>query len=56
MVKSHLKRIAAPRTWDIDRKTTKFIARPKPGQHTLQLGMPLAVLLKEILKKMKTNK
>jgi len=40
-MKNHLKRIATPRTWVIDRKAETFITRPKPGAHSLYFGMSL---------------
>ncbi|HDP73565.1 MAG TPA: hypothetical protein ENN46_01250 [Candidatus Woesearchaeota archaeon] len=49
MVKYHLKRVAAPRTWRIMRKSAVFIARPLPGRGTLRLSMPLSVWMKEKL-------
>ncbi|MEA3430980.1 MAG: 30S ribosomal protein S4e [Nanoarchaeota archaeon] len=56
MPKKHLKRIAAPRTWPIKRKGIKFVARPLPGKHKLNLGMPINVVFSEILKITKTTK
>ncbi|MFH1506413.1 MAG: 30S ribosomal protein S4e [archaeon] len=56
MTKAHLKRISAPKTWNVNRKTTKFITRPKPGAHTMILGMPLGVFFKEELKKAGTTR
>ncbi len=47
MAKSHLKRVSAPKTWDITRKSSKFIVRPKGY---IESSMPLAVILKESLK------
>jgi len=55
MVKNHLKRLAAPRSWPIKRKETTFITRPKPGPHSLKLGMSLGVLIRDILKYAKTT-
>jgi len=49
MAKKHLKRLAAPKTWNIKRKWIKFIIRPAPGAHSLDKGLPLGLLLKEIL-------
>jgi len=49
-MKNHLKRIAAPRTWMIGRKDNKFIVRPKPGAHSLSMGLPLGVVLRDNLK------
>ncbi|MBU2561297.1 MAG: 30S ribosomal protein S4e [Nanoarchaeota archaeon] len=56
MVKNHMKRIAAPRTWRINRKESKYITRPKPGPHKLQHGMPLSVVIRELIKFAKTAK
>lgn len=36
MVRRHLKRIAAPKTWPIKRKEHKWIVRPTPGPHPLK--------------------
>ena len=49
MGKNHLKRLAAPKTWNVKRKGLKFITKPVPGPHSLESGMPLNVLLKEVL-------
>ena len=48
-MKNHLKRIASPRTWFVDRKANKFIIRPNPGMHSLDSGLPLGVLLRDEL-------
>lgn len=56
MVKNHLKRIAAPKTWNIERKESRFIMRPLPGPHALKQGMPLSLLLREVVKVAKTTK
>ena len=49
MGKSHLKRLAALKTWNVKRKGVKFITKSAPGPHSLETGMPLCVLLKETL-------
>ena len=49
MGKNHIKRMSAPKTWDIDRKTTKFITKQSPGTHTKELSYSIDVLLKEVL-------
>jgi small subunit ribosomal protein S4e len=46
---SHLKRIVAPKTWPVLRKTTKFIARPKPSGHPKDLAVPVVVLMRDFL-------
>ncbi len=48
MVKNHSKRLAAPKAWPIKRKDNKFIVKPRAGPHSLQTGMPLSTLLKEV--------
>jgi len=53
-MKSHLKRLVVPRTWDIKRKKTIFIMRPHPGGQKKELTVPLQVLLREILGVAKT--
>ncbi|MCS7146298.1 MAG: 30S ribosomal protein S4e [Nitrososphaerota archaeon] len=46
----HLKRLAAPKVLKIPRKTYKFVPRPEPGRHPLEESIPLAVILRDILK------
>jgi len=48
-MKNHLKRIATPRTWVIDRKAQTFITRPNPGAHSLYFGTSLGVILRDQL-------
>jgi len=49
MASSHLKRLVAPKTWPIVRKTTTYITRPKPNGQRIQLTLPAVVLLREML-------
>ena len=49
-MKNHLKRIASPKTWKIDRKSSKFVLRPSPGPHSFKVGLPLGVVLRDFLK------
>ena len=56
MVKNHLKRLVAPKTWHVKRKTTKFITRPSPGAHSLMMGLSINTLLKEFLGLSNTTK
>lgn len=53
---SKLKRLAVPKSWPIKRKSIKFIIRPKPGAHPLQLSLPLNVIFRDILKYAKNKK
>ncbi len=48
-MKAHLLRLAAPKTWLINRKERTFITRPKPGAQPLALGLPLSQVFKHIL-------
>lgn len=56
MVKNHIKRIAAPKTWRVLRKTTTFITTPKPGAHKLDFAVSINTFLKELAKVTKTLK
>ena len=56
MVKRHLKRIATPSSWPIERKGTAWVTRPNPGAHTLDDGISNNTIIKEILKFAKTTK
>ncbi len=48
MTKNHLKMRAAPRTWNIARKTNTFITRPNPGGQSLEMTLPLSQVLREL--------
>jgi len=54
-MKAHIKRQAMPKTWDIKRKKIRFVARPFPGGK-FNFGVPLVVILRDILHKGKTSK
>ncbi len=56
MVKRHLKRISAPKTWNIDRKSSTFVTRPDPGAHPLDYSMSLSLAMRELIKVAKTAK
>jgi small subunit ribosomal protein S4e len=47
--RKHLKRLAAPKTWPIPRKGAKWIIKPSPGPHSMEMGMPIAVWLRDYL-------
>ena len=51
-----LKRLAAPRTWKVPRKEGKWIIKPSPGPHSLENGIALGVLLRDMLGLAKTAK
>ena len=55
-MKKHMKRMAAPKSWPIKRKGLKYITRPNPGSHSFELGLPLDVVLKDIIGISKTER
>jgi small subunit ribosomal protein S4e len=50
----HIKAIAAPRLWSIQRKSKVFVVKSMPGPHSLEMSIPLLVLLRDLLKEVKT--
>ncbi len=44
-----LKRRAAPRTWTVPRKGTKWVKRPAPGPHAQAESVPLLLVLRDLL-------
>jgi small subunit ribosomal protein S4e len=46
----HLKRLLAPRFWEIGLKENKFAVKPRPGPHPGERSIPLQVALRDILK------
>ena len=43
--KKHLKKIAAPKAWMLEKLGGIFTTRPSQGPHKLRESLPLAVLL-----------
>jgi len=48
--KKHLKRLAAPKHWMLDKLTGKYAPRPSSGPHKLRECLPLVVFLRNRLK------
>ena len=46
----HLKRLAAPRKWSIPRKIHKWTVKPSPGPHSVERGIPILLVIRDILK------
>ncbi len=46
--RNKLKRLAAPRSWDISRKDKRFIYKPIPGPHSIEASYPLAVVVRDL--------
>ena len=49
-----LKRQMAPMFWGIGRKEKRFVITVRPGSHPKNTSIPTAVLLRDVLKKVKT--
>jgi len=43
-----LKRRAAPRSWTVPRKGTKWVLRPRPGPHAQDQSIPLLLVLRDL--------
>ncbi|MFZ2071970.1 MAG: 30S ribosomal protein S4e [Halobacteriota archaeon] len=46
----HQKRIAAPRSWRIERKTAYWTVKPMPGPHPRNRSIPLLLIVRDMLK------
>lgn len=46
---AHLSRLAAPNSWSLKRKITKWVVRPRSGPHPLKESIPLNLIIKELL-------
>jgi small subunit ribosomal protein S4e len=49
-MKKHLKRMAAPKSWAVPRKTSHWITKPSPGPHGTHESMPLLAVVRDMLK------
>ncbi|MBN2420891.1 30S ribosomal protein S4e [Candidatus Woesearchaeota archaeon] len=57
MVKNHLKRIAMPKTWTTaDKKGIVWAPKVNPGAHSMNEGLPLVILMRELLKLANTKR
>ena len=45
----HQKRISVPNSWQISKKSNKWITATRPGPHNKQQSIPLAVVLRDML-------
>lgn len=48
--KKHLKRLAAPSSWMLDKLSGTYAPRPSPGPHKLRESLPLVIFLRNRLK------
>ena len=54
--KRHLKRLAAPTQWYIERKVFKWAVRPSPGPHNMRSSIPLIYIIRDYLAYAKTGR
>ena len=47
--RNKIKRIAAPRSWDISRKSDRFVFKPLPGPHGISASYPLGVVVRDLM-------
>lgn len=52
---NEMKRLTAPRSWPVKRKTNHWIAKPSPGAHALEGSIPVTVVLRDMLQVCKTQ-
>lgn len=45
----HMKRLTAPRSWPIPRKTKHWIVHPSPGPHSVEMSLPVLVVVRDML-------
>jgi len=46
--RNKMKRLAAPRSWDISRKSNRFVFKPLPGPHPIEAAYPLGVVVRDL--------
>jgi len=49
-MKKHIKRMAAPDSWAIPRKTSFWVTKPRPGPHRVADSMPLLAVVRDMLR------
>ena len=45
----HLKRLNTPKKWNLSKKKTKFVAKPRPGPYAKEMSLPLIVVMRDQL-------
>lgn len=49
-MKKHMKRMTAPRSWAIPRKTSHWVTKPRAGTHKVEDSIPLLSVVRDMLK------
>ena len=52
----HLKRSGMPKSWPMQKKIIKFVTKPNPGSYERKYVVPVVILLRDVLKYVKTSK
>ena len=53
---TQMKRLTAPRSWPLKRKIRVWVTKQSPGPHSIEMSMPAAIVLRDILKVCDTAK
>ncbi len=48
-MKKHMKRLPAPRSWALSRKTDFWVSKPSPGPHPVERSLPVGLILRDML-------
>lgn len=51
----HQKRISVPNSWQISKKSNKWITSARPGPHNKQMSIPLGVVLRDMMRLVDTR-
>lgn len=46
---NEMKRLTAPRSWPVKRKTSTWITKPSPGAHSIEESIPVTVVMRDML-------
>ncbi|MDD4307226.1 MAG: 30S ribosomal protein S4e [Thermoplasmata archaeon] len=46
----HMKRLAAPTSWPVSRKTSVWITKQTPGAHPIERSVPLLIIIRDLAK------
>src|SRR2546425_10944703 len=52
--RNRMKRLSAPKLWDLERKKKRFTFKPTPGPHSIAKSYPLGVILRDLVGLVKT--
>src|SRR2546427_13284346 len=52
--RNRMKRLSAPKLWNLERKKKRFTFKPTPGPHSIAKSYPLGVILRDLVGLAKT--